>query len=169
MSMKAIIVTGTPGTGKTTLSLALCKVLKLEYIDVARLIKEQELAEGYDRKRKCSIVDTKKLNRTLVKLISKSKKAPVIDSHMSHYLPKKYVSLCIVCTCKLKELRRRLEKKGYSQSKVRENLDCEIFETSLTEAKEKGHRIIVLETSKGTVGALVGKAKRALKQVQVRT
>jgi adenylate kinase len=163
--MKAIVVTGTPGAGKTTLSKALCKQLNLEYMDVP----VGRVKGGYDRKRKCAIVDVNKLNRVLIRHISAAKKIPVIDSHMSHFLPAKYVALCIVCTCNLKELKRRLEKKGYSQAKVRENLDCEIFETSLVEARENNHSILVLNTTRGIDEKSINKVKKALKQVQVRT
>ncbi|MBW2981137.1 AAA family ATPase [Candidatus Woesearchaeota archaeon] len=148
--MKTIIVTGTPGTGKTTLAKKLNKKLGYDYIDVKEIIKEDKLKEGYDRKKKCYIVDIKKLNKVLVETIKKAAKSIIIDSHLSHYLPKKYVDLCIVTKCNLKELKKRLEKnKKYSKSKVRENLDCEIFDVCLNEAKEAGHKVIVIDTTKG--------------------
>lgn len=141
--MKAIVVSGTPGTGKTTVAKALAKKKNYEYLDVNRLIKEKKLYDSYDRKRKCNVVDVKKLNKSLIKLIKQSKKKLVIDSHLSHHLPKKYVELCIITKCNLKKLKKRLEKRGYSKSKVRENLDSEIFDVCLNEAKEMGHKIII--------------------------
>lgn len=146
--MKTIIVTGTPGTGKTTLAKKLAKRLNYKYIDVAKLIKDNKLEEGYDKKRKCRIVDIKKLNSALIKIIKNSEKPLIIDSHLSHYLPNKYVDLCIVTKCNLKALEKRLKKKGYDKNKIRENLDCEIFDVCYNEAKERGHRIVVVDTAK---------------------
>jgi len=142
-----IIVSGTPGTGKTALSKKLAKKLDYKYIDVAELIKEKKLREYYDRKRKTYAVDVKKLNKELIKIIKDSKDL-VIDSHLSHYLPKKYVDFCIITKCNLKILEKRLKKKGYNKSKIRENLDCEIFDICLNEAKEAGHKILIVDTSK---------------------
>ena len=67
---------------------------------------------------------------------------------MSHYLPKKYVDLCIVTKCGLKKLKKRLEKRKYNKKKIRENLDCEIFDICLNEAMEKGHKVKIVDTSK---------------------
>jgi len=158
--MGVIIVTGTPGTGKTTLSKKLAKKLNFHYIDINKVIKKYGISEGYDKKRKTKIIDVKKLNKALVKEINNYKKTTknsnkniknglVIDSHLSHYLPRKYVDLCIVVKCELKELERRLKKKNYSKNKVRENLDAEIFDVCLNEAKENKHKIIVIDTTKG--------------------
>jgi adenylate kinase len=146
MQMKAIVVSGTPGTGKTRLAKALAKNKNYEYVDVNKLIKEKKLYDSYDRKRKCNVVDIKKLNKFLIRLIGESKKKLVIDSHLSHYLPKKYVEFCIITKCNLKKLKKRLEKRGYSKSKVRENLDSEIFDICLNEAKEMGHKIKTIKT-----------------------
>ena len=85
-------------------------------------------------------------NKTNKKL--KIKNGLVIDSHLSHYLPKRYVDLCIVTKCNLKTLEKRLKKRGYSKGKIRENLDCEIFDTCFSEAKEKGHEVIALDTGR---------------------
>jgi broad-specificity NMP kinase len=49
----------------------------------------------------------------------------------------------------LKELRKRLEKRGYDGEKVRENIDSEIFDVCLNEAKDKGHYTFVIHTTKG--------------------
>lgn len=148
--MKTIIVTGTPGTGKTSLAKKLSKKLSYDYIDVNRIIKQNKLKEGYDRKKKCYIIDTKKLTKSLTKIIKNAANNLIIDSHLSHYLPKKHVDLCIVTKCNLKQLKKRLEsKKGYPKAKVRENLDCEIFDICLNEAREAGHKVIVIDTTKG--------------------
>ncbi|MBI5073371.1 AAA family ATPase, partial [Candidatus Woesearchaeota archaeon] len=78
---------------------------------------------------------------------AKRKQTPlVIDSHVSHYLPKKYVDLCIVTKTNLKKLKKRLQKRNYSKAKIRENMDCEIFDVCLIEAQEAGHRVKVVET-----------------------
>ena len=157
--MPIIIVTGTPGTGKTAVAKQISRALKLKYIDVNMLIKEKNLATGYDKKRNCAIIDDKKLKRELIAL-AKSKNI-VIDSHMSHLLPSKYVDLCIVTKCDLKILKHRLQKRSYSPTKVRENLDAEIFDNCLVEAREKNHRTMVIDTTKKS--DYIKKIKQALK------
>jgi len=154
--MKVIIITGSVGTGKSTLSKKLIKKLNFYYLDVNRIIKKYDIAVGYDNKRKTKLIDIKKLNKALIKEIKKSKnkivkntkKGIIIDSHMSHYLPKKYVELCIVTKCNLKVLEKRLKMKKYSKEKIRENLDVEIFDVCLNEAKENNHKIIIVNTTK---------------------
>jgi adenylate kinase len=143
----SIIVSGTPGTGKTTVSKALAKKIKYTYLDVSQLIKENKIADSYDKRKKCYVVDIKKLNKALISIIKKNKNI-IIDSHLSHYLPKKYVDFCIITKCNLKELEKRLKKKEYSKTKIRENLDCEIFDICLNEAIEAGHKIIIVDTTK---------------------
>jgi broad-specificity NMP kinase len=50
-----------------------------------------------------------------------------------------------VCKCELKKLKKRLEKRKYSQKKIRENVDSEIFDICLNEAVEKGHQIAIYD------------------------
>ena len=143
--MAVIIITGTPGTGKTSLALEIAKN-GYEYVDANKVIEQNNLVESFDKKRDTNVVDEKKLSDAFVKLI-KTKKALVIDSHMSHCIPAKYVNICIVTKCNLKVLKKRLEKKGYSKEKVRENLDAEILDVCLTEAEEAGHKLLIVDTS----------------------
>jgi adenylate kinase len=165
--MKVIIVTGSVGSGKTTLSKKIAKRLGFEYIDVNRLIEKEKISCGYDRKRKCKIIDIKRLNKSIVKLIEdfkkpikiktnvkklknkKIKKGMVIDSHLSHFLPKRYLDLCIVTKCDLKMLNNRLKRRKYSKEKIKENLECEIFDVCLDEARERKHKVIIINTTKG--------------------
>ena len=147
--LKAIIVTGSVCSGKTTLAKKLAKRRNYKYVDVNKVIKENKLSESYDAILDSYIVDENKLVEVLKDLIKKSKKQLIIDSHMSHHLPKEYVELCIVTKCELKELKRRLQARKYSEAKIRNNLDAEIFDVCLVEAKEARHQIKVIDTTEG--------------------
>ncbi len=146
--MSVIVVSGSVGTGKTTLSKKLSKSLGYSYIDVSKLIKEEKLSSGYDEKNECEIIDVQILNKFLISLIKEGKNL-IIDSHLSHYLPKKYVGLCIVTTCDINILKDRLKKRKYNAKKIRDNVEAEIFDTIVIEAKERKHHLFILNTSKG--------------------
>ncbi len=146
---KVIIVSGSVGSGKTTVAKILAKRLKARFVDVKRIIEEhKEVVVGYDKQRKTKEVDIKKLNKIVLKIIKNTKGKVVIDSHMSHYLPKRVVDLCIICKCNLKELKKRLQKRKYHAEKIRENLDADIFDVCLVEATERGHNIVLVDTDK---------------------
>jgi len=152
--MEVICVTGTPATGKTTLSKKLAKRLNYYYLNVNRVISKYKLSEGYDKKGRTKIVDIRKLIRFLTMQIKDFKKirkysGMIIDSHLSHYLPRKYVDFCIVTKCDIKVLNKRLKKKGYHKAKIQENLQSEIFDICMNEAKERRHNIIAVDTTKG--------------------
>ncbi|HIH42798.1 TPA: AAA family ATPase [Candidatus Woesearchaeota archaeon] len=149
--MPVIIVSGSVCTGKTTLAKALAEKLGFRYFDVNKIIIKYKLAEGYDRKYHSKIIDEKKLAKVLAHLIELNKNCfgMVIDSHFSHYLPKKYVDLCIITKCNLKVLNKRL-KKRYPKlpQKVKINLETEIFDTCLVEATEAGYNVLAVDTTK---------------------
>lgn len=175
--MKVIIVTGSVASGKTTLAERLSKKLNFEYLDVNKiinkisegydkkrkskiidvgklnkyLIREISIIKKTNKKLSIKNINTKK-NPIIKKTIKNNKKiiknGIVIDSHLSHYLPKRYVDLCVVTKCDLKKLEKRLRKRGYSKEKIRENLDAEIFDICLEEAGESGHKVIIVDTGK---------------------
>ena len=148
--MKTIIVTGTPGTGKTVIAKKIAKQKKYLYVDVKKLIKNFKLSTEYDKKRKSLVVDLNKLNKVLIDIIKICKdqkvKGIVIDSHLSHYLPKKYVDLCVVTRTDTKKLYSRLKKRKYSKAKIDENMEAEIMQIILEEAREQKHKIKVIAT-----------------------
>ena len=122
----------------------------------------KEISTGYDKSKKCYDIDIKKLEK-FVK--SKLKEGNLIlDSHISHLLPKSMVKLSIILICSnLKKLEKRLQERKYSKKKIRENLDAEIFQICLMESKERGHKVVVFDTSKKiTQKEFISKISKAL-------
>ncbi|MGM5487872.1 MAG: adenylate kinase family protein [Nanobdellota archaeon] len=142
--MVVICVTGTPCVGKTTFAKELSSHLDYVYFDVGAFIKEKGLSEGFDNAHQCDIVDEDILVGALKTELT-NMAGVILDSHMSHLLPKDLVDLCIVLKAPLKTLKSRLEARGYSPEKVRENLDAEIFDLCHIEAVEAGHTVLVLD------------------------
>ena len=143
-----VCVTGSVCTGKTRIAKIIARKYRLKYVDVNKEIKKNKICDNYDRSLKSYVVNMNKLNNFFIKLINKNKNL-VLDSHLSHYLNKKYVDLCVVVKCDIKVLRKRLEKRKYDKKKIRENLDAEIFDVCLVEATELGHKVKVIDTTHG--------------------
>ncbi|MFT4326326.1 MAG: AAA family ATPase [Candidatus Woesearchaeota archaeon] len=144
------IVTGTPGTGKTTFAKKYAKEHAITYIDGNVIIDENNLSEGIDPETKSLIVDEKKFAVACHKRIREAKKNKeilIIDSHLSHYINSKYVTTCFVTECDLKVLKKRLEKRKYSKQKITDNLEAETFKVCRIDAKEIGHTIEIIDTT----------------------
>jgi adenylate kinase len=160
---EVVVVTGTPATGKTTIAKKLSLSLGYEYIDVNKLVKIHHIYDSVDKERDSLVVDTDKLNKYLILLINKTKTGLIIDSHLSHFLSSKYVDLCVVCKCDLKTLKQRLTKRSYSPSKIRENLDSEIFDICLRESEELNHTIFLADcTSKSSLNSSIDSIRNLL-------
>ena len=145
--MTIITVTGTPGTGKTTVARLVAQACNFGYIDVHSLIVDKKLYSSYNKMLNTYEVSPNRLNKVLLHLANKVKKGAVIDSHLSHYLPKKSVTLCIVIVCELKTLAGRLKKRGYSERKIRENTDAELFRICLLEAEKRHSPVLIIDTT----------------------
>ncbi|HII72031.1 TPA: AAA family ATPase [Candidatus Woesearchaeota archaeon] len=160
--MTTLIVTGTPGTGKTTVAKKLARLLDYTYIDVNNVISKHNLSQGYDRSRRCKIIDTSQLNKELRKII-KQHDNTIIDSHLSHFLPQSSVDLCLITRCNLKLLSSRLKRRGYPKSKIDENLEVELMEIIPNEVAQKGHDYIFVDTDKKIeYERLIKKIKRSI-------
>ena len=125
-----ISITGTPGTGKTTLSSLLAKQLNANLISISSVIAKKHCK--IDKERRTKIVDVKALQKLINKKIVKNK-INIIDGHLSHNL--KFDMLIILRTDPVL-LKRRLAKKKWSQSKIKENVQAEILGIITVEAMQ---------------------------------
>jgi adenylate kinase len=124
-----IALTGTPGTGKTSIS----KILQqngFEVIDSNKVACEKDFLIGRDEKRDTEIVDVERFDEYIQK--NYSGKDVIIEGHLSHLL--KSVDKVIVLRCHPDELRKNLSKKGWKEEKIKENLEAEILDIILCEA-----------------------------------
>jgi len=139
-TVKCIIVTGTPGCGKTRIAKALARELGWTYVDGKHIITALPLS--YDARRKCTIVDEDAFAKAAQKRIIKLQGRVVVDSHLSHFIDPAVCRACIVVTCPRDVLFDRLRQRGYSMKKIDDNMQCEIMEVCKAEALELGHHVI---------------------------
>ncbi len=132
--MKILIVSGTPGTGKTTVSQNLLNNLNAKVISLNELAISEKLIINYDVERETSVINEKKLVRYVIKLIERYKKLDleflIIESHFSDIVPGQYIDYVIILRCDPDELSIRLKKRGYKNEKIRENVQSEILGNS---------------------------------------
>jgi adenylate kinase len=130
-----LVVTGTPGVGKTTVSAILAVKLGGLHLDIATLVKSAHLTKGYDKKRQTLIADTDRLAQRVQQIMSKTSKSLIVDGHYStDVVPAKQVTRVFVLRCHPEELRNRMNARGFQGSKVKENLAAEILDVCLADA-----------------------------------
>jgi adenylate kinase len=166
-SRKVVIVTGTPGTGKTAFSRRLARQVGAKYIPLTQFVSRHRLYSGVDRERKSKIVNLVLTREKLGSLISQTGGVTIVDTHIpGGIVPKRMVKLIFVLRCHPRILESRLKRKGWSASKVSENVLAEILDACLTSAVEYygWDRVIQLDTSRASISKCVAAAKRILRQ-----
>jgi len=134
MLEKFVIITGTPGTGKTTVTKLLSEKGWISY-DITSFVKEKSLFLGYDIIRDSLIIDEEQLQEELVKK-AEDHSIVILDGHTATLIEDKFVKYCFVLKIELEVLNKRLRIRNYSELKVSENLQAEIMESCLNEAYE---------------------------------
>ncbi|MCW3141629.1 MAG: adenylate kinase family protein [Methanophagales archaeon] len=143
-----IAITGTPGTGKTSV----CNALGLEFMDLNKVIAEKRFYTGVDTERGCLITDLDKLAeyvRRVYKEKRKEKKGGnlmLIESHLAHFLNP---DVAIVLRANPLLLAERLKQRGlrFSAQKIRENMEAEMLDIILAEAVQRCGAVYEVDTS----------------------
>jgi len=136
MNKRVILITGTPCTGKTTTAKALAAKINAAYINLTDFAKTNSLTMGEDKERKTIIIDEEKMPQKLAETIIASEKEDIIiDGHYAAAVtPTALVTKVFVLRRNPKELKVFMEKCGYVDSKLWENLQAEIVDVCLVEA-----------------------------------
>jgi len=143
---RVIVITGTPGVGKTTVSSLLAAKLGAIYLDLGELVKQNRLFSGYDTERNSLIADIRRLSRYVQKIMASSTQDFIIDGHYAaDIVPAKMVFLAFVLRCDPEKLIERLKKAGSRKRKISENVAAEILDVCLWDTLTKYPSKIVCE------------------------
>lgn len=135
-----ILITGTPGTGKTAVAKILSKKIDAKLIQIGAI---EGIYIGVDEERGSKIVDMEKLSNKIGDMIVGDM---VIEGHLSHLLP--FGDIVIVLRSDPMELKKRLESKGFDEKKVQENLEAEALDVCLIESLERHENVYEIDTTK---------------------
>lgn len=139
--MKRVIISGTPGTGKTSVSKLITQKINARMISLSKLAISNNLTVGYDLKRETSVIDAKKIiiqvNKIIETYIEDNVEVLIIESHFSDIIPNNLIDYAIVLRCHPDELTKRLKKRNYRKEKIIENVQAEILGTCMKYLIEK--------------------------------
>ncbi|KAF5524305.1 Adenylate kinase isoenzyme 6-like protein HBR1 [Colletotrichum aenigma] len=143
-----IIITGTPGVGKTTHCEELARRSGLTHLSVNQVVKDRECHEGWDDEFQSWIVDEDKLLDAIEAEVANG--GYIIDWHACDLFPKSWIDLVVVLRVDSTTLYDRLTARKYPEAKLQENLDSEIMEVLLQEARDAFDEEIVVELTSNT-------------------
>jgi broad-specificity NMP kinase len=140
-----ILVTGTPGTGKTTTAQLVAQELDLTHIEIGKIVKEHNLHDGFVEEFGSYEINEDLLLDYLEPLVAKG--GVVVDHHGSDFFPLRYFDLVVCLSCDNTVLYDRLVQRGYPQKKIQENVECEIMKVCLEEATESFPNVVELSSN----------------------
>lgn len=82
-----IIISGTPGTGKTTIALLLKEKFSAEYLNLTEVAIANDFILETDEQRDTKVADTEKLIPFLEKFISEHSTNIIIEGHYADIVP----------------------------------------------------------------------------------
>lgn len=184
-----IVITGTPGVGKTTHAEQLAQATGFKHISINQIVKDEGFHEGKDEETGSWIVDEDKVLTNILhlphsnsyhtkslqalkanpylKLLDHLETLPlhstggyILDWHACDLFPERWIDLVIVLRCDSTVLYDRLTARGYKGKKLEENMDSEIMQVLLDEARESYKEEIVVELRSESTEDVEGNLER---------
>jgi len=155
-----IVITGTPGTGKTKIAKHLAKRTGIELVDLKEFVNRNHI---FKIEKGQKVVDVGLLGKKLLSRIKKSKDY-IVEGHLACEIriPADFV---IVLRTNPNKLRARLAKRKYSKKKVNENLEAEMLDYCVQRVESVyGKTPLELDTSQRTVTTCADKILIAIRK-----
>ncbi|KZW03002.1 essential NTPase required for small ribosome subunit synthesis [Exidia glandulosa HHB12029] len=162
-----IVVTGTPGTGKSTTAELIAGSstnVPMRHFNISELVKQNNLYERYDEEWDSYVVDEDKLLDWLEPQTADG--GLILDWHACEPFPERWIDLVVVLRCDHTKLWERLEARGYPLKKIQENNESEIMEVILAEARENYTQEIVVELASESTDELQANVERIVQWIE---
>ncbi len=113
----------------------------MKHLNVGDLVKKDSLHMGYDSEYECYIIDEDKVCDALEDIMEEG--GVIVDYHGCDFFPERWFDCVIVLQTDNSVLWERLEKRGYNEKKLQDNVQCEIMHVIVEEARESYNKEIV--------------------------
>ncbi|MGC9121455.1 MAG: adenylate kinase family protein [Thermogladius sp.] len=130
---KCLVVAGTPGVGKSTVSRLLAERIGGTYVDLSELVVREGLYDYYDPETNSYVINEERVSAR-VRELCESGRGIVISTHYPEVLDSEVVDVVVVLRLEPRELIARLRSRGWSVKKVAENVMAEVLSVVLSNA-----------------------------------
>lgn len=131
-----VVLTGTPGTGKSTLSEPVASELDLQPIHLNDVVREKDLVQGYDDGDAVMDIDA-------VRSEFSGMEDFLLEGHLAHHVP---ADIAVVLRCRPDVLYERLRNR-FPEEKSRENAEAEALDIVLMEAMDLQETVFEVDTT----------------------
>lgn len=132
---RVLVVVGTPGVSKSSVSSLLASRLGGVHVSLGDLVKHENLGCGLDEKRGTLIADIERVSKRVREIVKQSEGYVIVDGHFAmDVVAAEDVFFAFVLRRDPDELQEILKKRGYKESKVTENVAAEILDVCLFDA-----------------------------------
>ena len=160
---KAILITGVPGTGKSTVAKLLSQKLGIPLLDISKLAIALGLYSHTDGEDGAKVVRLKELQGELSSAIKAERRGIIAEGHLGceMELP---VSLVIVLRCEPKTLRERLSGRDYPAAKISANALSEALDycTVLSEKNFGKRKVWEIDTTQRAPEEVAAEAEKII-------
>lgn len=166
-----LLITGTPGTGKTTLARLLEDQLnesisesKFEVISLGALINDNNLYKSWNAQFDVPEFDEDMVCDFIEADIRRGGK--IVDFHSSGFFPPDWFDYIVLLRATNTNIYDRLLARGYTEHKVQENVQCEIFQVCKDETEDSYPKDKIIELESNTVEDMETNVQRIVTVVQ---
>ncbi|KAK4621906.1 Adenylate kinase isoenzyme 6 HBR1 [Fulvia fulva] len=162
-----IIITGSPAVGKTTHCEELARKTGLHHLSINDVVKKHNIGETSNDAEdpQVKIVDEDRLLDCIEDDLEEG--GQIIDWHACDLFPVSLIDLVCVVRCEdTMKLYDRMKARGYGERKLQENLDCEIMQVLLEEAREAYAPEMVVELKSEDADEVESNVERVEKWIE---